>query len=38
MEFAESHVLKGLEFWKTVLFSDENKYNIFSSGGCNYVW
>jgi hypothetical protein len=38
VEFAESHVLEGLELWKTVLFSDESKYNVFRSGGCNYVW
>jgi hypothetical protein len=37
MEFAESHFLKGLELWKTVLFSDESKCNVFSSDGCNYV-
>jgi hypothetical protein len=23
---------------KTVLFADENKYNVFGSDGQNYVW
>ena len=29
---------EGLEFWKTVLFSDERKCNVFRSDGCNCVW
>ena len=26
------------EFWNTVIFSDENKFNLFGSGGCKIVW
>lgn len=37
MQFAEDHLQKGLELWKTVLFADANKYNAFGSDGCNYV-
>jgi hypothetical protein len=37
MEFAENHLQKGSEFLKTVLFVDENKYNVFGSDGQNYV-
>jgi hypothetical protein len=29
MELAENHLQKGSEFWKTVIFADENKYNVF---------
>ena len=38
MQFAENHLQKGSEFLKTVLFADENKYNVFGSDGQNYVW
>ena len=34
----EWNLQKSMEFWKTFLFSDESKYNIFSSDGCNCVW
>ena len=29
MEFGENHLQKDSEFWKTVSFADENKYNVF---------
>ena len=29
MEFSENHLQKGSEFWKTVLFANDNKYNVF---------
>jgi hypothetical protein len=29
---------KPIEFWKTVLFSDKSKFNIFGSDGPQYVW
>jgi len=29
MEFAENHLQKGSEFWKKVLFADDNKYDVF---------
>ena len=38
MEFAENHLQKGSEFWKTVLFADDNKCNVFGSYRHNYVW
>jgi len=31
MKFTETHLCRGLEFWKTVLFA-------FGSDGHNYVW
>jgi transposase len=31
-------VNKPIDFWKTVLFSDESKFNIFGSDGPLYVW
>ena len=37
MEFAENHSQKGSEFLKTVLFADENKYNVYGSAGHNCV-
>jgi hypothetical protein len=38
MEFARAYVNKPIDFWKTVLFSDESKFNIFGSDGPQYVW
>jgi hypothetical protein len=31
-------VNKHIDFWKTVLFTDESKFNIFGSDGPQYVW
>lgn len=36
--FAKEHVRKGSEFWNTVIFADESKFNIFGSDGNSYVW
>jgi hypothetical protein len=33
LEFARAYVNKPIDFCKTVLFSDESKFNIFGSGG-----
>jgi hypothetical protein len=37
-KFAENHLQGVSEFWKTVLFPDRSKYNVFGSDGHNYVW
>lgn len=37
-EFAIIHQNKDIEFWKTVLFADESKFNIFGSDGKITVW
>jgi hypothetical protein len=31
-------VNKPIDFWKTVLFSGESKFNIFGSDGLQHVW
>jgi hypothetical protein len=31
-------VNKPIDFWKTVLFTDECKFDIFGSDGPQYVW
>jgi len=36
MQFADSHLRKGSEFWKTVV--DNGKYNASGLDGRNYVW
>lgn len=38
VEFAKEHQNKNFEFWKTVLFTDESKINLFGSDGRTYVW
>jgi len=38
LEFAKQHLNKSQEYWNTVLFSDESKFNIFSSDGRRTVW
>lgn len=38
LNFAKTHISKDLNFWKTVIFSDESKFNIFGSDGRSYVW
>ena len=38
MEFAWKHVGKPISFWNSVLFSDEDKFNIFNSDGRVMVW
>jgi hypothetical protein len=38
LKFGTAYVNKPIDFWKTVLFSDESKFNIFGSDGPQYVW
>jgi hypothetical protein len=38
LEFARAYVNKPIDFWKTVLFTDESKFNIFGFDGPQYVW
>lgn len=38
LEFASEYLKKPVEFWKSVLFSDESKFNLFSSDGRRMVW
>ncbi|GFS60845.1 transposable element Tcb1 transposase [Trichonephila clavipes] len=37
LDFAKSHVNLSDEFWNTVIFPDESKFNIFGSDGRQYV-
>lgn len=36
--FAKEHVNRTIDFWNTVIFADESKFNIFGSDGMSYVW
>ncbi|GFY08538.1 hypothetical protein TNCV_809711 [Trichonephila clavipes] len=36
--FEKDHIHKLLEFWRTVIFSDEGKFCIFSIKGCKLFW
>ncbi|GFW82151.1 transposable element Tc1 transposase [Trichonephila clavipes] len=36
--FEKDHIHKPLEFWRTVIFSDEGKFCIFGIKGCKLVW
>lgn len=38
LEFAKAFLEKDSNFWKTVLFTDESKFNIFGSDGRSKVW
>ena len=38
LEFAKAHVSKPLNFWKNIIFSIENKFNIFGLDGKKIVW
>lgn len=38
IEYAKDNVDKDQEYWNTVLFTDESKYNIFQSDGHCRVW
>jgi hypothetical protein len=38
LEFACAYTNKPMDFWKTLLFSDESKFNILGSDGPQYVW
>ncbi|GFY44796.1 transposable element Tc1 transposase [Trichonephila inaurata madagascariensis] len=33
LDFASAHVDKDFDFWKTVVFTDESKFNVFGSDG-----
>ncbi|GFS72428.1 transposable element Tcb2 transposase [Trichonephila clavipes] len=35
--FEKDHIHKPLEFWRTVVFSDEGKFRIFGIKGCKLV-
>ncbi|GFW38065.1 transposable element Tcb2 transposase [Trichonephila clavipes] len=36
--FEKDHIHKPLEFWRTVIFSDEGIFCIFGIKGCKLVW
>lgn len=38
LTFANQHLMKGLDFCQTVLFTDESKFNIFGYDGPSKVW
>jgi hypothetical protein len=38
LEFKRAYVNKPINYWKTVLFCDDSKFNIFGSDGPQYVW
>ena len=38
LEYAKNFVNKTEDFWKTVIFTDESKFNIFGSDGRRFVW
>ncbi|GFY78240.1 transposable element Tc1 transposase [Trichonephila inaurata madagascariensis] len=38
LDFVSAHVDKDFDFWKTVVFTNESKFNVFRSDGrCNVV-
>lgn len=38
LQFAKEHENQPIEFWKSIVFSDESKFNIFGSDGRQGVW
>ncbi|GBL77221.1 hypothetical protein AVEN_12828-1 [Araneus ventricosus] len=38
LEFSKSYIKMPPEFWNSVLFVDESKYNVFGSDGKQMVW
>lgn len=38
INYAKEHLNKDIEFWKTVIFSDESKFNLMASDGRVMVW
>ncbi|GFW96427.1 uncharacterized protein TNCV_4357501 [Trichonephila clavipes] len=36
--FKKDHIHKPLEFWRTVILSDEDKFSTFGLKGCKLVW
>ena len=37
-KFCSRWILKSNEYWKRVIFTDESKFNLYNSDGCNIVW
>lgn len=38
LEFAKKHIDKDMEFWKSVIFTDESKFNLFGNDCGGKVW
>lgn len=38
LEFAKVNQNKNIDYWNSVLFTDESKFNLFGSDGKGYVW
>ncbi|KAL7723160.1 hypothetical protein ACLKA6_019931, partial [Drosophila palustris] len=38
LTYAKTHLSMTPDFWNTVIFADESKFNIFGSDGNAYVW
>lgn len=36
LDFAREHLKKPADYWKDVIFTDESKFNVFSSDGKNF--
>lgn len=38
LEYAKYYIAKSQDFWKSVIFTDESKFNLFGSDGRRFVW
>ncbi len=38
VQFANTHLSQDISFWKSVIFTDESKYNVFGYDGPAKVW
>jgi len=38
LAFARDNLHRSINFWNTVIFTDESKFNIFGSNGRRFVW
>ena len=38
LAFARAHLNKGTEFWESIIWSDESKFEIKSNNRRRYVW
>ena len=38
LDFASAHIDQDFNFWKTVVFTDESKFNVFGSDGRGKIW
>lgn len=38
LEFVNEYLIKGFNFWKEIIFTDENKFNVFHSNGKITTW